>query len=148
MLSTDLAELYGVEPRALVQSVKRNLDRFPADFMFQLSREETSALKSQSVILDGAASSSRSQFVILKRGQNIKYAPYAFTEQGVAMLSFPLTARGQGSALIRQRLEEANVSFSTQGFIEQVRRGHAETVNLFLEAGMSPNVQDKAVISG
>jgi len=88
MLSSHLAELYEVEPRALTQAVKRNIERFPEDFMFQLTWEEVSVLTSQSVIFKpGAASESRSQFVILKRGRNIKYLPYAFTEQGVAMLS-------------------------------------------------------------
>ena len=88
MLSTHLAELYGVEPRALIQAIKRNRDRFPDDFMFQLTWDETSHLKSQSVISKGPDTTvSRSQSVILKRGRNIKYLPYAFTEQGVAMLS-------------------------------------------------------------
>jgi hypothetical protein len=73
MISAHLAELYEVEPRALVQAVKRNLKRFPEDFMFQLTGEEANLLKSQSVIL--------------KRGMHIKYLPYAFIEQGVAMLS-------------------------------------------------------------
>lgn len=76
MLDSDLARLYQVETRALNQAVKRNANRFPADFMFQLSPEEAAA-----VLV------SRSQSVILKRGENIKYRPYAFTEQGVAMLS-------------------------------------------------------------
>ena len=74
MLDNDLAELYEVETRALNQAVKRNIKRFPSDFMFQLNQSE-------------AADLSRSQFVILKRGHNIKYLPYAFTENGVAMLS-------------------------------------------------------------
>jgi phage regulator Rha-like protein len=73
MLSTDLAELYGVEPRALVQAVKRNIARFPADFMFQLTKEEFADLKSQIVT---------SSWGGLRRA-----TPYAFTEQGVAMLS-------------------------------------------------------------
>ena len=73
MLSTHLAELYGVEPKALVQAVKRNLERFPDDFMFQLSAEEFSNLKSQIVT---------SSWGGLRRA-----APSAFTEQGVAMLS-------------------------------------------------------------
>ena len=72
MLSGDLAELYEVEPRALVQAVKRNQERFPADFMFQLSRAEHENLKSQ--------------FVISSWG-GARATPYAFTEQGVAMLS-------------------------------------------------------------
>jgi hypothetical protein len=76
LLDSDLARLYGVETRALNQAVKRNGDRFPEDFMFQLSPEEAAAFLR-----------TRSQFVILKRGENLKYRPYAFTEQGVAMLS-------------------------------------------------------------
>lgn len=88
MLSADLAEMYGVEPRILVQAVKRNIARFPEDFTFQLTWEETAHLKSQSVISRPAdPGASRSQSVTLKRGLNIKYPPYAFTEQGVAMLS-------------------------------------------------------------
>ena len=85
MLSPHLAELYQVEPRALVQAVKRNIARFPADFMFQLTWEEATNLRSQIVTLKDA--NSRSQSVILNWGRNIKYLPYAFTEQGVAMLS-------------------------------------------------------------
>ena len=75
MLSTDLAALYEVEPRTLVQAVKRNIDRFPPDFMFQLSQDEVDDLKSQNVI-------SRSSWGGARRAN-----PYAFTEQGVAMLS-------------------------------------------------------------
>jgi len=73
MLDRDLAELYGVEVKQLKRQVKRNQDRFPVDFMFELSKEEYDAL--------------RSQFGTLKRGEHSKYLPYAFTEQGVAMLS-------------------------------------------------------------
>ncbi|MDO9371963.1 MAG: ORF6N domain-containing protein [Gammaproteobacteria bacterium] len=73
MLSTHLAELYEVEPRVLVQAIKRNIERFPDDFMFQLSGEEFANLKSQIVT---------SSWGGLRRA-----APYAFTEQGVAMLS-------------------------------------------------------------
>lgn len=75
--------LYGVETRALVQAVKRNRVRFPDDFMFQLTWEEVQTLRAHDV----TSSPSRSQTVILKRGANIKYRPYVFTEQGVAMLS-------------------------------------------------------------
>jgi hypothetical protein len=84
MLNTHLAELYDVEPKALVQAVKRNLKRFPEDFMFRLTWEEAKNLKSPSTTL---ATALRSQFVTLKRGKHSKYLPYAFTEQGVAMLS-------------------------------------------------------------
>ena len=87
MLDSDLAELYGVEVRVLNQAVKRNIERFPADFMFQLSEDEVDSLKSPSVSSKNARSSLRSQIVILKRGRHRKYLPYAFTEQGVAMLS-------------------------------------------------------------
>jgi hypothetical protein len=75
VLDADLAALYGVEIRVLVQAVKRNLGRFPPDFMLQLSAEEYRALRSQFVTLKGG------------RGKHRKYLPYAFTEQGVAMLS-------------------------------------------------------------
>jgi len=79
MLSTHLAELYEVEPRALVQAVKRNIERFPPDFMFQLSKVEFENLKSQIVTSNWGG---------LRRA-----APYAFTEQGVAMLSSVLNSR-------------------------------------------------------
>ena len=79
MLSTHLAELYGVESRVLVQAVKRNLERFPEDFMFQLSDEEFADLKSQIVI---------SSWGGMRRAK-----PYAFTEQGVAMLSSVLKSK-------------------------------------------------------
>jgi len=84
MLDADLAELYEVETKVLNQAVKRNIERFPDDFMFQLTAEEFANLKSQS-----DTSNLRSQIVTLKagRGQHRKYLPYAFTEQGVAMLS-------------------------------------------------------------
>ncbi len=82
MLDKDLADLYQVETRILNQAVKRNLKRFPVDFCFQLNGLEAHNLISQNVI-----SGSRSQFVILKQGKNVKYLPFVFTEQGVAMLS-------------------------------------------------------------
>lgn len=88
MLDTDLAGLYEVETRVLNQAVKRNIKRFPADFMFQLTKEEFEVLKYQVEEREND-NSLRSQFVILKtgKGQHSKYMPYAFTEQGVAMLS-------------------------------------------------------------
>jgi hypothetical protein len=76
MLDRDLAVLYGVETKNLNKAVRRNLERFPADFMFQLTLEE----------VRGCAAS-RFQFGTLKRGQNVKYLPYVFTQEGVAMLS-------------------------------------------------------------
>ena len=85
LLSGHLADLYGVSVSALNQAVKRNISRFPSDFMFQLSWDELEHLKLQTVT--SSPEHSRSQFVTLKQGGNIKYLPYAFTEQGVAMLS-------------------------------------------------------------
>jgi phage regulator Rha-like protein len=79
MLDVHLAQLYGVETKNLNKAVKRNVDRFPADFMFQLTAEEAKSL--------------RFQFGTLKRGQHSKYLRYAFTEQGVAMLSSVLKSR-------------------------------------------------------
>lgn len=86
ILDRDLAALYQVETRVLNQAVKRNIDRFPEDFMFQLTWEEAEILRSQSVM--SSNDFPRSQFVTLKgKGQNIKYLPYAFTEHGVVMLA-------------------------------------------------------------
>ncbi len=94
ILSPHLAELYDVGAKVLIQAVKRNKDRFPADFMFQLTWNEVEILKSQIVISRGAAvKGSRSQNVTLKQGRNVKYLPYAFTEQGVAMLSSVLKSK-------------------------------------------------------
>jgi len=87
MLDRDLAKLYGVKVKRLNEQVKRNRKRFPDDFMFQVTREEIDSLRSQNVTL-----SSRSQFATLKQGKNIKYLPYVFTEQGVAMLSSVLNS--------------------------------------------------------
>jgi len=88
MLDRDLANLYEIETKVLNQAVKRNIKRFPKDFMFQLTKEEFEELRFQ-FETQGSDNSLRSQFVTLKngRGQHQKYLPYAFTEQGVAMLS-------------------------------------------------------------
>ena len=87
MLDRDLARLYGVETKVLNQAVKRNIERFPEDFMFQLSKEEFENWKSQ-IVTSNAEEFLRSQIVILNgRGHNIKHLPYAFIENGVAMLS-------------------------------------------------------------
>jgi len=75
----DLAKLYGVETKQLTRQVRRNIDRFPDDFMFQLTKEEDDSL--------------RCQFGTLKRGKHSKYLPYVFTEQGIAMLSSVLKSK-------------------------------------------------------
>ncbi|MFH0828464.1 MAG: ORF6N domain-containing protein, partial [Candidatus Omnitrophota bacterium] len=79
MLSNHLAKLYGVAPKVLIQAVKRNIDQFPDDFMYQLTNEEVTILKSQ--------------FVTSSWGGVRRANPYAFTEQGVAMLSSVLHSK-------------------------------------------------------
>ncbi|MGB7541189.1 MAG: ORF6N domain-containing protein [Burkholderiales bacterium] len=100
LLSQHLAGLYGVSVGALNQAVRRNIERFPDDFMFQLSKEEFESLKSQ-IVTSNRGARLRSQNVILKRGEHIKYLPYAFTEQGIAMLS---------SVLRSSRAVEVNIA--------------------------------------
>ena len=80
MLDSDLAELYGVETKQLKRQVRRNIERFPEDFMFELTQKEYQDFL-------------RCQFGTLKRGEHSKYLPYAFTEQGVAMLSSVLNSK-------------------------------------------------------
>ncbi len=82
MLDFDLAEMYGTETKRLKEAVRRNIDRFPSDFMFELTPEEYKSLRTQFVTLekDGL------------RGKHAKYPPFAFTEQGVAMLSSVLNS--------------------------------------------------------
>jgi len=79
MLDNDLAGLYGVETKQLKRAVKRNIERFPDDFMFEITAEEYDSL--------------RCQIGTLKRGEHSKYSPYAFTEQGIAMLSSVLRSK-------------------------------------------------------
>ena len=81
MLDFDLAEMYGTETRILKLAVRRNIQRFPDDFMFELTREEFNSLRSQFVILEKSG-----------KGKHSKYLPFAFTEQGVAMLSSVLNS--------------------------------------------------------
>ena len=112
MLDSDLAELYGVPTKVLVQGVKRNQKRFPADFMYQLSKTDTEALRSQIVTLKKGG-----------RGRHRKYLPYAFTEQGVAMLS---------SVLNSQRAIQVNIAIM-RAFVrlrEMVSTHRALTVKL------------------
>jgi hypothetical protein len=88
MLDFDLAELYEIETKALKQAVRRNIERFPTDFMFELTQEEHLSL--------------RSQIVTLEKGEarHTKYLPFAFTEQGAAMLSSALNSyKAYGSIL-------------------------------------------------
>ena len=80
IIDRDLGELYGVETKALKQAVRRNIKRFPEDFMFELTFKEESSLRSQFVTLEG-------------KGKHSKYLSMAFTEQGVAMLSSVLNSK-------------------------------------------------------
>ncbi len=110
MLDADLAELYGVQTRALNQAVKRNKERFPKDFMFQLTWEEAEELI-------------RSQFVILKRGKNIKYRPYVFTEHGAVMLANILRSKTAVQAsiqVVRAFIRMRQLLASHKGLMEKI----------------------------
>ena len=108
MFDKDLAVLYGVETKAFNQAVKRNIERFPEDFMFQMTRKEADRY-------------SRSQFVTLNRGRNIKYLPYVFTEQGVAMLSSILKSKTaiQANIQIIRAFVQLRELVVTNGLIRQ-----------------------------
>ena len=142
ILDRDLAVLYGVETRILNQAVKRNAARFPDDFMFKLTREEIGRI-SQAVTSSLDPQRSRSQFVILKRGENIKYRPYAFTEQGVAMLSSVLKSERAVKvniaimrAFVRPRQTLETNRELAQKFAELERRigKHDEEIDAIIEA--------------
>ena len=123
MLSTDLAALYEVEPRALVQAVKRNAERFPSDFMFQLN--------------DGEFASLKSRFVTSSWGGLRRAAPYAFTEQGVAMLS---------SVLHSQRAVAVNIEIM-RAFVRlrQMLAANADLARKLVELEKKYDTQFKVV---
>ena len=85
ILSADLADIYGVEPRVLNQAVKRNGQRFPADFAFALTKDEFDALKAGGMVMADGRAALRSQIVTLKRGAHAKHPPMAFTEHGAIL---------------------------------------------------------------
>ena len=97
ILSADLADIYGVEPRVLNQAVKRNGQRFPADFAFALTKDEFDALKAGGMVMADGRAALRSQIVTLKRGAHAKHPPMSFTEHGAIMaatvLSSPLAVK-------------------------------------------------------
>ena len=144
MLDEDLALLYGVETRVLVQAVKRNLKRFPADFMFQLTDEEWLALRSQNVTSKG-------------RGGR-RYAPYAFTEHGALMLSSVLnseTAAEVGIMVVRtfvQLREMLSTHKELAAKLEALERkvgGHDQAIAGLIDAIrqlMAPPAQNKRPI--
>ena len=118
MLDEDLADLYGVETRVLIQQVKRNAKRFPADFMFQLAKVEAEALRSQIVISNDGRGGRR-------------YAPYVFTEQGVAMLSGVLRSEraiAVNIAIMRAFVELRRAASSYAALRERVENLEREMV--------------------
>ncbi len=128
LLDFDLALLYGVEVKRLKEAVRRNMQRFPADFIFELNKAEMISL--------------RSQFASLKRGQHQKYAPFAFTELGVAMLSSVLNSEKAIKVNIEimrafvqlRKFLEANRELALK--IEELERtvsGHDENIALIFE---------------
>jgi hypothetical protein len=138
LLDSDLAELYGVEARVLNQAVKRNLDRFPEDFMFRLSPTETKLVmelhtnnSSQVVMSSGKGPRSKGGFVAnsaqvvtsSKKHRGLTYRPYAFTEQGVAMLS---------SVLRSERAVQVNIAIM-RAFVQlrQMLATHADLARKF-----------------
>ncbi|MGA3285659.1 MAG: ORF6N domain-containing protein [Verrucomicrobiota bacterium] len=92
ILAPDLADLYAVETRVLNQAVKRNAQRFPEDFIFQLTAREFSALKDAGKVSSDGRATLRSQIVILESGRHAKYLPFAFTEHGAIMAATVLNS--------------------------------------------------------
>ena len=126
MLDRDLAALYKVETKALNLAVKRNLKRFPKDFMFQLTQDEWEFLRFQIETLENS-NSLRSQNETLKkgRGQHTKYLPYVFTEQGVAMLSGILNsdkAIAMNIAIMRAFVEVRRILIEENDVRSQLRQ--------------------------
>lgn len=129
MLDKDLAELYGVEVKVLNQAVKRNIERFPDDFMFQLNKDEWEFL--------------RSQFVTIKsgRGEHVKYLPFVFTEQGVAMLSGVLRSPIAIQANIR--IMRAFVAVRQYLAIQKQENGELEARIKQLEETFEESLRDR-----
>lgn len=125
ILDRDLADLYEVDAKVLNQAVKRNLDRFPEDFMFQLTAVESARLRSQIVTLKTG------------RGQHRKYLPYAFTEQGVAMLSSVL--RSKRAVMVNVEIMRAFVR------LRQMLGAHADLARKFAALERKYDSQFKAV---
>jgi len=124
MLSPHLAALYGVAPKVLIQAMKRNIERFPADFMFQLTSQEVRILKSQ--------------FVTSRWGGMRRANPYAFTEQGIAMLS---------SILNSKRAIQVNIAIM-RAFVRlrQIIASHKELAEKLKELEYKVNMHDKDII--
>jgi phage regulator Rha-like protein len=122
LLDFDLAELYGVPTKQLKRAVRRNIDRFPVDFMIPLTKEEYNSL--------------RSQFGTLKRGEHSKYLPYAFTEQGVAMLSSVLNSERAikvNIAIMRAFVKMRKILESNESLAKKLKQLEKETKEKFAE---------------
>jgi hypothetical protein len=123
MLDFNLAELYEIETRVLKQAVRRNIERFPSDFMFQLALNEYRSIRSQNVIL--------------KKGQHSKYLPFAFLEQGVAMLSTVL--KSKKAILVNIEIMRAFVK------IREIISTHKELANRLKELELKVDVHDENI---
>jgi hypothetical protein len=128
MLSHDLAELYQVETKVLNQQVKRNIGKFPERYMFQLTQDEHDRLRSQNVTL--------------KRGQYVKYLPYAFTEHGLLMLSSVLKSQRADKVnmlIIDTFVKIRELMFLNQEVVHQLEQvqnrlsGHDSQIKIILE---------------
>ena len=122
LLDFDLAELYGVATKQLKRAVRRNIARFPIDFMFPLTKTEDNSL--------------RSQIGTLKRGEHSKYLPYAFTEQGVAMLSSVLNSERAikvNIAIMRAFVKMRRVLESNESLAKKLKQLEQETKEKFAE---------------
>lgn len=129
MLDKDLAELYGVETKVLNQAVKRNIERFPDDFMFQLNKDEWEFLRSQIVTIKNG------------RGEHVKYLPFAFTEQGVAMLSGVL--RSPIAIQVNIRIMRAFVAVRQYLAIQKQENGELEARIKQLEDTFEESLRDR-----
>jgi len=122
LLDFDLAELYAVETKQLKRAVRRNIARFPIDFMFPLTKTEDNSL--------------RSQIGTLKRGEHSKYLPYAFTEQGVAMLSSVLNSERAikvNIAIMRAFVKMRRILESNESLAKKLKQLEQETKEKFAE---------------
>lgn len=129
LLDADLAALYGVETKVLLQAVKRNLERFPEDFMFQLTNQEFNVLRSQSV-------TSSSEALETLRWGGRRTAPYAFTEQGVAMLSSILSSSQAvqvNIAIMRAFVKLRELAMTHHDLAKQLNALEEKTANMAMQ---------------
>lgn len=125
MLDRDLAALYETETGALNLAVKRNIQRFPSDFMFQLTKEEYDSLRFQIETLETNQPLRLQNEILDNRGRHSKYLPYAFTEQGVAMLSGILRSEkaiNMNIAIMRAFVEIRRILLQQSDLREQIRQ--------------------------